>query len=206
MAVNLVKGQKVNLVKASGGSGLREIRVGLGWDEVEQKTGFFASLFGSKKPDIDCDASVILCGPNGRLYGRQANDCCVYFGNLRHASGAIQHAGDNLTGGGEGDDEQIMVDLTRLPADVSKLVFVVNIYDAGVRGQHFGMVRNAFIHLTDVTTGRELCRYNLTDNFSGMQGLVVGEITRAGSEWEFEAIGRGVAQASRLDALLRLYA
>ncbi len=205
MAVNLVKGQKVNLVKASGGSGLRELRVGLGWDEAERKGGFLASLFGAKPADIDCDASVILCGADGKVYGRQAHDCCVSYGNLRHASGAIQHAGDNLTGGGEGDDEQIMVDLSLLPAGVAKLVFVVNIYDADVRHQHFGMVRNAFIHLTDVKSGRELCRYNLTDDFSGMQGLIVGEISRAGSEWEFEAIGRGVAQASRLDALLRLY-
>lgn len=203
MAVNLVKGQKVNLVKES--PSMRNVRVGLGWDEAEQKKGFFGSLFGAKAADIDCDASVILCGADGRLISSTIKECCVYFGNLQHPSGAIQHAGDNLTGGGEGDDEQIMIDLQRLPANVQKLVFVVNIYDANVRGQHFGMIRNAFIHITDTQTGKELCRYSLTDDFSGFTGLVVGELDRNGGQWEFTAVGRGVKEASRLDRLLALY-
>ena len=205
MAVNLVKGQKVNLVKESS-AGLSKVRVGLGWDEAQpQSKGFLASLFAAKPADIDCDASVILCGANGKVVGSNVKDCCVYFGNLEHASGAIKHAGDNLTGGGEGDDEQITVDLARVPANVTKLVFVVNIYDANVRKQHFGMIRNAFIRLVDMRTDREICRYNLTDDFSGMTGLVVGELDRSGGEWEFTAIGRGVQQASRLDALINLY-
>ncbi|MBR3493809.1 MAG: TerD family protein [Clostridia bacterium] len=202
--VNLQKGQKVNLVKES--AGLTQVRVGLGWDEAQPQTkGFFASLFASKPQDIDCDASVILCGADGKVVGTSIRDCCVYFGNLHHASGAINHAGDNLTGGGEGDDEQITVDLPRIPANVQKLVFVVNIYDAAPRHQHFGMIRNAFIRLVDTRNEREICRYNLTEDYSGMTGLVVGELNRNGGQWEFDAIGRGVAQASRLDALINLY-
>ena len=203
MAVNLVKGQKVNLVKES--AGLRRIRVGLGWDEAQPQKGIFASLFSMKPADIDCDASVILCGENGRVIGRSIADCCVYFGNLRHASGAIVHAGDNLTGSGDGDDEQIHVDLAALPAEVAKLVFVVNIYDANVRRQHFGMIRNAYIRIVDARNERELCRYSLTDDFVGMTGLIVGEMARSGSQWEFEAVGRGVRDASRLDKLISLY-
>ncbi len=203
MAVNLVKGQKVNLVKES--AGLRRIRVGLGWDEAQPRKGILASLFSVKPADIDCDASVILCGENGRVVGRSIADCCVYFGNLRHASGAIVHAGDNLTGSGDGDDEQISVDLAALPAEVAKLVFVVNIYDANVRSQHFGMIRNAFIRIVDERGGKELCRYNLTDDFGGMTGLVVAEMDRNGGQWEFTAVGRGVRDASRLDKLINLY-
>ena len=203
MAVNLVKGQKVNLVKES--PGLRHLRVGLGWDEAEQRRGFLASLFGGKPADIDCDASVILCGANGKVVSTSIKDCVVYFGNLVHPSGAIRHAGDNLTGSGDGDDEQITIDVQRLPADVQKLVFVVNIYDANIRGQHFGMIRNAFIHITDTQTNKEICRYSLTDSFSGCTGLVVGELDRNGGQWEFTAVGQGVREASRLDRLINLY-
>ena len=201
MPVNLVKGQKISLVKE--GDRLSRLMVGLGWDEVQR--GFLSSLFGGAKADIDCDASVILCGADGKLVSRSVNDCLVYFGNLRHASGAIVHQGDNLTGAGEGDDEQVMVDLARLPASVQKLVFVVNIYDANVRHQHFGMIRNAFIRIVDTANNKELCRYNLTDDYSGMTGVVVGEIYRMGGDWKFSAVGQGVANASRLDALLALY-
>ena len=129
----------------------------------------------------------------------------MYFGNLHHASGAINHAGDNLTGGGEGDDEQIMVDLSKLPAEIGKLVFVVNIYDANVRKQHFGLIRNAFIRLVDVAANSELCRFNLTEDYSGMTGLIVGEIYRRDGEWKFNAIGQGVANASRLASLINMY-
>jgi len=199
MAVNLVKGQKISLVKPGGG--LKKIMVGLGWDEVQQKRG----LFARKAQDIDCDASVILCGADGRIISSDIKKCCVYFGNLRHSSGAIVHQGDNLTGAGEGDDEQIMVDLSQLPQEIDKLVFVVNIYDANTRGQHFGMIQNAFIRLVDMGNNTELCRYNLTDSYEGMTGVVVGEIYRRNGEWKFNAIGQGVASASRLSALIDLY-
>jgi len=148
---------------------------------------------------------VILCGEDGRIISRDVNQCCVYFGNLRHSSGAIVHAGDNLTGGGEGDDEQITVDLSLIPPQIARLVFVVNIYDAGVRRQHFGMIRNAFIRLVDLGANAEICRFNLTEDYTGMTGLVVGEIYRRGGEWKFNAVGQGVAEASRLSSLIDLY-
>ena len=203
MSVSLQKGQKISLTK--GGSGLNRVMVGLGWDEAQPTATGFRALFSAAPQAIDCDASAILCGDNGKVISNRANDCCIYFGNLRHPSGAIVHQGDNLTGAGDGDDEQIMVDLSKLPRDISKIVFVVNIYDAKVRRQHFGLIKNAFIRLVDMSNGSEICRFNLTDNYSGMTGLVVGELYRHDGEWKFNAIGRGVAEASRLDSLIALY-
>ena len=204
MSINLQKGQKINLSKES--SGLRRIMVGLGWDEVRQSGGgFFKTLFSAPQQDIDCDASVILCGSNGRLISTDTKQSVVYFGNLRHPSGAIVHQGDNLTGAGEGDDEQIMVDISRLTADICKVVFTVNIYDASRRGQHFGMIENAFIRLVDMDKNREICRFNLSENYNGMTGLVVGEIYRKDKEWKFNAIGQAIKEASRLDAIISLY-
>ncbi len=123
MGINLQKGQKIDLTK--GGSGrLRKIMVGLGWDEAQQSKGGF---FSPKPQPIDCDASAILCGANGRVISNKASETCIYYGNLKHYSGAIVHQGDNLTGEGDGDDEQIMVDISKMPAQVEKVVFVVNI-------------------------------------------------------------------------------
>lgn len=199
MGINLQKGQKIDLTK--GGGGLRQVMVGLGWDEAEQPRGFFAP----KPQPIDCDASAILCGANGRIVGNDINQCCVYFGNLRHPSGAIVHQGDNLTGEGDGDDEQIMVNLPMVPSQVDKIVFVVNIYDARERNQHFGLIRNAFIRLVDMDHHTEICRFNLSENYNNMTGLVVGEIYRKNGEWKFNAIGQPVQEASRLDSLIQLY-
>ena len=146
MGISLQKGQKIDLTKGGGG-GLRQVMVGLGWDEAEQTSsgGLFKNLFGggSSNQAIDCDASAILCGSNGKLISNNANECCVYYGHLQHSSGAIIHQGDNLTGEGEGDDEQIMVNLSQIPPSIDRIVFVVNIYDARARNQHFGMIRNA---------------------------------------------------------------
>ena len=200
MSVNLQKGQKISLVK-EGSGGLKKIMVGLGWDEVEQKR----RLFAPKPQDIDCDASVILCGKDGKVVGQDPKQCCVYFGNLRHSSGAIVHQGDNLTGGGDGDSEQIMVDLPDIPANVDKLVFVVNIYDANVKNQHFGMIRNAYIRIVDTGNRTEICRYNLSEDYSGMTGVIVGELYRHENEWKFNAIGQGVRDASRLMKLIKMY-
>ncbi|MEX5285867.1 TerD family protein [Selenomonas sputigena] len=193
MSVNLQKGQKVNL-KKSDGQALSRIRVGLGWDPVEQKSsGFFGSIFGGGgTPDIDCDASVIVC-QGGRLAGKGD---VVYFGNLKHSSGAIVHTGDNLTGDGDGDDEQILVDLTAVPAVYDKLVFVVNIYDCKSRKQDFGMIANAFIRICDERTGEEFCRYNLSESYAGMTAMIFGEIYRHNGEWKFNAIGQGTKDIS----------
>lgn len=203
MSVNLQKGQKINLTKSTDGAatGLKAVMVGLGWDEVEQKRGFFAP----KPASIDCDASAILCGENGKVISPDLNTSVVYFGNLRHISNSIIHQGDNLTGAGEGDDEQIMVNLQAVPGQIAKIVFVVNIYDARVKGQHFGMIKNAFIRLVNLDTRVEICRFNLSENYANMTGLVVGEIYRRDGEWKFNAIGQPVAEASRLDSLIQLY-
>ena len=203
MSISLQKGQKIDLTKGGGG-GLRQVMVGLGWDEA-QKGGFFGGLFGGDSQDIDCDASAILCGSNGKIINPDMNKCCVYFGNLRHPSGAIIHQGDNLTGAGDGDDEQIMVNLSMIPSGIERIVFVVNIYQARQRRQHFGLIRNAFIRLVNMDNNTEICRYNLSDNYNDMTGLVVGEIYRKNGEWKFNAIGQPVREASYLEALVNLY-
>ena len=185
MAVNLQKGQKVNLTK-SNGSKLTKLMVGLGWDAANAEGGFFKKLFSGKK-DIDCDASVFVC-KNGKI---ASNEDIVYFGNLTHKSGAVKHMGDNLTGEGEGDDEQIFVDLDKLPADYDKLIFVVNIYQAVSRKQHFGMIQNAFIRIVDNDNGEELIHYNLSDKYDNMLAMVVGEVYKRGNDWKFNAIGNG---------------
>ncbi len=115
----------------------------------------------------------------------------VYFGNLSHKSGTVQHMGDNLTGAGEGDDEQIIVDLSRVPAEYDRIVIVVNIYEAMKRNQHFGMIQNAFIRLVDGRNNVEMCKYNLTDDYSGMTAVIFGEVYRHNGEWKFNAIGQG---------------
>ena len=188
MGVNLQKGQKVNL-KKSDGQALSRIRIGLGWDPVEQKKsgGLFGSFFGGSAPDIDCDASVIVC-QGGHL---KAREDVVYFGNLKHPSGAIVHTGDNLTGEGEGDDEQIKVDLSKVPASIDKIDFTVTIYEAEERKQNFGQVSNAFIRVVNEATGEELIRFDLGEDFSIETAVVVGRLYRQGSEWKFNAIGSG---------------
>lgn len=209
MGINLRKGQKIDLTK--GEPGLSAVMVGLGWDEAQKTNnngGFLKGFFGSKEAeeDIDCDASVILLGGDGKLYNSQdINASLVYYNNLIHYSDAIIHQGDNRTGEGEGDDEQIFVDLNRVPQDVSRLVFVVNIYEADKRKQHFGMIENAFIRLVNVKSNHEICRYNLSDNYDGMTGLVVGEIYRYQGEWKFNAIGQPVCDASYITSLVNLY-
>lgn len=178
MSVNLQKGQKVDLTK--GNSGLKSLVVGLGWDEA--KKGFF-----SRRADIDCDASAILITEStGKLAGPVD---VVYYGQLQHRSGAIRHCGDNLTGAGDGDDEQIIVELNRVPAEYSKIVFVVTIYQARERNQQFGMIENAFIRIVDADTGTELCKYNLSENYNGKTAMIFGEVYRYNGEWKFGAIG-----------------
>ena len=117
--------------------------------------------------------------------------------------------GDNLTGGsmgnGKSDSEQIMVCLKNVPTDITRLVFVVNIYDASARGQHFGMIRNAYIRIVDSSSNTEFCRFNLSDNYNGMTGMIVGEFYRENHNWKFNAIGEPVRDASRLSSILKMY-
>jgi len=194
LAINLQKGQRVDLTKSN--PGLSKIMVGLGWDPVQSGGGggLFGGLFGGGgASNVDCDASVIMLGANDKL---QSNKDVIYFGNLRSNDGSVQHSGDNLTGDGDGDDEQVMIDLSRVPSNIQKLVFVVNIYDCVKRKQHFGMIKNAFIRVVNPGNNQELLHYNLTDNYSGVTCLVTGEIYRHGNEWKFAAIGSGTNAAS----------
>lgn len=188
MSVNLQKGQKVDLTK--GNTGLHAVMVGLGWDEAEQPqaSGLFGSLFGGgQKQDIDCDAIAFLLDSNAKI-ARKSD--VVFFNNLRHDSGCVIHQGDNLTGAGDGDDEQIMIDLSRLPPQYDRIVILVSIYKATDRKQHFGMIKNAFIRLVDVDTNKELCIYNLSENYQGMTAMIFGEVYRYKGEWKFNAIGQ----------------
>lgn len=181
MAISLQKGQKVSLTKDN--AGLSRVLVGLGWDEVKRKGGFFAP----KLQPIDCDASAILL-QNGHFANKSD---IVYFGNLCHHTGTVQHMGDNLTGAGDGDDEQIIIDLAKIPEQYDRIVIVVNIYQAIQRKQHFGLIENAFIRLVDARNNSEILRYNLTEDYSGMTAMVFGEIYRRNGEWKFNAIGQG---------------
>ena len=176
MAINLAKGQKVDLTK--GNPGLKNIMVGLGWDVNTYDSGV----------DFDLDAAAFMTGENGKC---QADSDFIFYGNLTHASGAVKHMGDNLTGEGDGDDEQIQVDLSKIPANISKVAFTVTIYDADKRSQNFGQVSNAFIRIVDESTGTELIRYDLGEDFSIETAVVVGELYRHSGEWKFNAIGSG---------------
>lgn len=198
MAVNLVKGQKIDLTK--GNAGLNQIMVGLGWDPVTSK-GFLSSLFGTQK-DIDCDASVIMVDGTNKI---TSNKDVVYFGNLTHPSRSVKHMGDNLTGDGDGDDEQIFVELKSVPGEIQKLIFVVNIYDCVARHQDFGMIQNAYIRIVDMATKKELIRFNLTDDYKGFTALEVGEVYRHDGEWKFAALGNGTRDAG-LKTLVGRYA
>jgi len=190
VAVNLVKGQKIDLTK--GRSSLSSIMVGLGWDPVAAKKsgGFLSGLLGGGGggADVDCDASVIMLDENGKL---KSKENLIYFGNKTSKDGSVVHSGDNLTGAGEGDDETIQIDLKRISPSIHRLVFVVNIYNAKQKKQDFGMIQNAFIRLVDNQSREELVHYNLTDNYSGKMSLILGELYRQGSEWKFSAVGEG---------------
>ncbi|KAB2333580.1 TerD family protein [Bacillus mesophilum] len=202
MAINLQKGQRVDLTK--GNPGLSKILVGLGWDPVQNRGGggLLGSLFGGGgSANIDCDASVIMLGENDKI---KSNNDVIYFGNLKSKDGSVQHTGDNLTGDGDGDDEQVLIDLTRVPSTIQKLVFVVNIYDCVKRKQHFGMIQNAFIRIVNSSNNQELIHFNLTDDYSGKTSLVVGELYRHGTDWKFAAVGTGTT-ASGLADVVRTY-
>ena len=176
MPINLQKGQKVDLTK--GNPSLKNIMVGLGWDVNAFDSG----------ADFDLDAAAFMVGENGKCPTERE---FIFYGNLEHNSGAVKHMGDNLTGGGDGDDEQIEVDLTIIPANVSRVVFTVTIYDAELRRQNFGQVSNAFIRIVDTATGSELIRYDLGEDFSIETAVVVGELYRHNGEWKVNAIGSG---------------
>jgi len=176
MPINLKKGQKVSLTKEN--PGLTKVIVGLGWDVNAFDTG------GA----FDLDTSAFLLGENGKATGSAD---FVFYGNLKHPSGAVEHMGDNLTGAGEGDDEQICVDLSLVPDTISRIAFTATIYEAEQRRQNFGQVNNAYIRIMDETNGMELLRYDLGEDFSIETAIVFGELYRHNGEWKFNAIGSG---------------
>lgn len=176
MAINLSKGQKINLTKEV--PGLKEAIIGLGWDTNKYSGGY----------DFDLDASAFLVGENGRV-----NDDLdfVFYNNLNHSSGSVIHTGDNRTGDGEGDDEEIIIDFSKIPDSIGKIAITVTIHEAVQRSQNFGQVSNAFVRLVDKETGAEVLRYDLSEDFSIETALVFCEIYRHNGEWKFSAVGSG---------------
>ena len=176
MPINLSKGQKVDLTK--GNPGLKKIMIGLGWDVNAFDSG----------TDFDLDAAAFMLSADGKC---PSDKEFIFYGNLNHATGAVTHMGDNRTGEGEGDDEQIQIDLSKIPSNIEKIAFTVTIYESDARRQNFGQVSNAFIRIVDESTNTELIRYDLGEDFSIETAVVVGELYKNNGEWKFNAIGSG---------------
>ncbi len=176
MPVSLKKGQKVSITKDN--PGLSKVVVGLGWDVNQFDTG----------GDFDLDTAAFLLTESGKV---SRSEDFVFFGNLEHPSGSVKHLGDNRTGAGDGDDEQIKIDLAKIPAEITKIAFTVTIYEAEARNQNFGQVNNAFIRIVNEETEEELLRYDLGEDFSIETAIVFGELYKHGNEWKFNAIGSG---------------
>lgn len=174
--ISLAKGQKVDLTKSN--PGLSKVLVGLGWDVNKYDGG----------QDFDLDASIFLLDANGKV--KDSGDF-VYYNNKSGANGAVIHSGDNLTGAGDGDDEQVKVAIKDVPEHIQKVTFTVTIHDAEARRQNFGMVSNAFIRIVNEETSEELIRYDLGEDFSIETAIVVGELYRHNGEWKFSAVGSG---------------
>ena len=182
MAINLQKGQKVDLTK--GNPGIKKIIVGLGWDTNKYDGG----------ADFDLDAAAFLTNEFGKV---PSDSDFVFYGNLTHLSGAVEHTGDNLTGEGEGDDEQIRVDLSIVPPNIQKIAFTVTIYEADERRQNFGQVSNAYIRIFDEVNNRELIHYDLGEDFSVETAIIAAELYRKDAEWKFNAVGSGFSGGLR---------
>jgi tellurium resistance protein TerD len=176
MAVSLSKGQKVDLTKTN--PGMSKVVVGLGWDTNKYDGG----------NDFDLDSSVFLLGDNGKVTSE--NDF-VFYNNTTGADGAVVHTGDNRTGEGDGDDEQVKINLSSVPANIQRITFTITIHDGEARNQNFGQVSNAYARILNEDTGEELIRYDLGEDFSIETALVVGELYRHNGEWKFSAIGSG---------------
>ena len=176
MPVSLNKGQKVSLTKEN--PGLANVVVGLGWDTNQFDNG----------GEFDLDTAAFMLGDNGRCPTEKE---FIFFGNLNHPSGSVSHLGDNKTGEGDGDDEQIRINLTAIPENISRIAFTVTIYEAEERRQNFGQVNNAFIRIYNENNGEELLRYDLGEDFSIETAVVFGELYKHNGEWKFNAIGGG---------------
>ena len=175
MAVSLSKGGNVSLSKEA--PGLKNVIVGLGWDPR-----------ATDGQEFDLDASVFICGEDGKV---RSDTDFVFYNNKTGADGSVEHTGDNRTGEGEGDDEQVKIDLSKVPADVKKLAFGVTIHEAEARSQNFGMVGGAFMRVVNAEGEKELARYDLGEDFALERAVVFGEVYRHGDEWKFKAVGQG---------------
>ncbi|MEU6533601.1 TerD family protein [Streptomyces sp. NPDC046928] len=184
MGVTLAKGGNVSLSKAA--PNLTQVMIGLGWD-ARSTTG----------APFDLDASALVCS-GGRVMG---DEWFVFYNQLKSPDGSVEHTGDNLTGEGEGDDESILVDLSKVPAQCDKIVFPVSIHMADERGQAFGQVSNAFIRVVNQADGQELARYDLSEDASTETAMIFGEVYRYQGEWKFRAVGQGYASGLRGIAL-----
>ncbi|MCT4605518.1 MAG: TerD family protein [Marinisporobacter sp.] len=176
MAISLQKGQKVDLTKTN--PGITKVLVGLGWDVNKYDGG----------NDFDLDAAAFMLGENGKVASEKD---FIFYNNLKDAAQSVMHLGDNLTGEGDGDDEQIKIELGKVPQNVHKIDFTVTIHQAAERNQNFGQVSNAFIRIVNEDSGEELIRYDLGEDFSIETAVVVGEIYRHNGEWKFNAVGSG---------------
>jgi tellurium resistance protein TerD len=176
MAVSLSKGQKVDLTKTN--PGLTSVVVGLGWDTNKYDGG----------NDFDLDSSVFLLGENGKVTNESD---FIFYNNREGAGGSVVHTGDNRTGDGDGDDEQVKINLTNVPANIQRIAFTITIHDAESRSQNFGQVSNSYARIFNEATGEELTRYDLGEDFSIETAIVVGELYRHNGEWKFSAIGSG---------------
>lgn len=177
MAISLGKGGNLSLTKTD--PSLSKILVGLGWDER-----------ATDGNDFDLDASAFLLNISGKV---RSDADFIFYNQLRSAEGSVEHTGDNRSGQGDGDDESVKVDLSRVPADVDKIVITVTIHDADARRQNFGQVANAFIRVVNDVTGQEVVRFDLAEDYSTETAMVFGELYRHNGEWKFRAVGQGYA-------------
>ncbi|WP_024546080.1 TerD family protein [Picosynechococcus sp. NKBG15041c] len=188
MAIELKKGNRISLKKEA--PGLQKVMLGLGWDMVEAPSGGLFGLFKKTAAAIDLDAGVLCLNDQGKLTG--ASDF-IYYANLKHKSGAIAHQGDNLTGEGEGDDEQIFVDLDLVPTTIQTLLFAVIIYQGRQRNQEFSQIKNAFVRLVDLSNNREIAHYQLSGaTYQGKTGMLMAELRREENGWAMAALGEGL--------------
>ncbi|PWV97885.1 tellurium resistance protein TerD [Paenibacillus cellulosilyticus] len=176
MAVNLAKGQKVDLTKTN--PGLTKILVGLGWDTNKYDAG----------GEFDLDVSVFCTNGAGKV---EHEKNFIFYNNPQNENGSVVHTGDNRSGEGDGDDEQIKVDLANVPANVEKVAFTITIHEAAERNQNFGQVSNAYVRIVNEANDEEVIRFDLGEDFSIETGIVVGELYRHSGEWKFSAIGSG---------------
>ena len=175
MSISIAKGGNVSLSKEA--PGLTKILIGLGWDAR-----------ATDGADFDLDASAFLVGESGKV---RSDADFIFYNQLKSSDGSVEHTGDNLTGEGDGDDEAIKVDLSRVPAEVQKVAVAVTIHDADSRRQNFGMVQNAFIRVVNDGDNKEIARYDLSEDYSTETALIFGEVYRHGAEWKFRAVGQG---------------